>query len=246
MAIIAQSTPLHCSEHFTNIDTSSSDLSLPVGAACAYSMRMSLLQAIQPVRSRRASGNTCSAARSRGGVKRTHVGVLLWRLSNLKGGGAALLQRIQCFRQLAVRCCIRKWPTFLSVSFAKGCFTLCEAFESQPNRHQRLLLRLCWPLLPNLQIRACPDCGPWIDAADTEPAAQLSSPAAAFDTAARGASMPPAAALPALPSDLLAHIARVALAAEGSTVPLRVRLSLVCRDWRESLRGTQPALTTAF
>ena len=75
---------------------------------------------------------------------------------------------------------------------------------------------------------------------------QLSSPAAAFDTAARGASMPPAAALPALPSDVWARIARAALAAEGRSLPPRVRLSLVCRDWRESLRGTQPALTTAF
>ena len=53
--------------------------------------------------------------------------------------------------------------------------------------------------------------------------------------------MSPAVAPPALPSDLLACIACVALAAEGSTEEAWLRLSLVCRAWRESLRSVQSA-----
>ena len=50
------------------------------------------------------------------------------------------------------------------------------------------------------------------------------------------------AALPTLPSDVLNYIACAALTATGSIKEARIRLSLVCRAWRDSLRGTQPAL----
>lgn len=45
------------------------------------------------------------------------------------------------------------------------------------------------------------------------------------------------APLPALPSDVMDCIARATLAAEGSTVQARARLSLVCSAWRDSLRS---------
>lgn len=45
------------------------------------------------------------------------------------------------------------------------------------------------------------------------------------------------ALLPALPPDAMGCVARAALTAEGSTAKARARLSLVCRRWRESLRG---------
>ncbi len=43
--------------------------------------------------------------------------------------------------------------------------------------------------------------------------------------------------LPALPVDVWGCIAHAALAAEGSTMRACVRLSLVCRTWRDCLRG---------
>ncbi len=45
------------------------------------------------------------------------------------------------------------------------------------------------------------------------------------------------ASLPALPVDVWGYIAHTTLAAEGSTAQARFRLSLVCRTWRDSLRG---------
>ncbi len=45
----------------------------------------------------------------------------------------------------------------------------------------------------------------------------------------------------ALSADELGCILRAALAADGSTMQARRRLSLVCRKWRDSLRGVQPA-----
>ncbi len=57
-------------------------------------------------------------------------------------------------------------------------------------------------------------------------------------TARRGARGKPSA-LSALPPDLMACVARAALTAEGSTVQARRHLSLVCRAWRDSLRGAQ-------
>ncbi len=54
--------------------------------------------------------------------------------------------------------------------------------------------------------------------------------------ARRGARGKPSA-LSALPPDLMACVARAALAAEGSTVRARCRLSLVSRAWGDSLRG---------
>ena len=57
-------------------------------------------------------------------------------------------------------------------------------------------------------------------------------------TARCGARGKPSALSP-LPSDLIAAVARAALTAEGSTVRARRRLSLVCRAWRECLRGAQ-------
>ncbi len=83
-----------------------------------------------------------------------------------------------------------------------------------------------------------------IDAADTAPAAQLAGGGAAMPV--RSSSMPPDAAPPALPSDLWARIARAAMAAEGSTVPARVRLSLVSRDWRDTLRGARLCAVAAM
>ncbi len=44
-----------------------------------------------------------------------------------------------------------------------------------------------------------------------------------------------------LPDDDLGCILRMALAADGSTMQARCRLSVVCRRWRDSLRGAQPA-----
>ena len=52
------------------------------------------------------------------------------------------------------------------------------------------------------------------------------------------------AALPTLPSDVLSHIACAALTAEWSTEEARIRLSLVCRAWRDGLRGAQHARCT--
>ncbi len=49
------------------------------------------------------------------------------------------------------------------------------------------------------------------------------------------------APLPALPADVWGRITREALAAEGSTMPAWLRLGLVCRAWRENLRGAQTA-----
>ncbi len=49
----------------------------------------------------------------------------------------------------------------------------------------------------------------------------------------------PSVPLPAVPADVLGCIARAALFAEGSTVEARRDLSLVCRAWREALRGEQ-------
>jgi len=46
-------------------------------------------------------------------------------------------------------------------------------------------------------------------------------------------------ALPALPAEVLGCIAHAALAAEDNDVRAWVRLSLVCRTWRDSLRGAQ-------
>ena len=43
----------------------------------------------------------------------------------------------------------------------------------------------------------------------------------------------------ALPSDVWGCIACATLAAEGSTVQARGRLSLVCRTWRDALRSAQ-------
>ncbi len=48
--------------------------------------------------------------------------------------------------------------------------------------------------------------------------------------------MPPAL-LRALPADVWGSITLTALAAEGNTVQARVRLSSVCRTWRDCLRG---------
>ena len=45
----------------------------------------------------------------------------------------------------------------------------------------------------------------------------------------------------ALPDDALGCILRMALAANGSTMQARRDLSLLCRRWRDSLRGAQPA-----
>ncbi len=45
----------------------------------------------------------------------------------------------------------------------------------------------------------------------------------------------------ALPADVMGCILRAALAASGSTMRARRRLSRVCRAWRDSLRGAQPA-----
>jgi len=47
--------------------------------------------------------------------------------------------------------------------------------------------------------------------------------------------------LSALPADVLGCIMRAALAADGGTMRARRSLSLVCRMWRDSLRGTRPA-----
>ncbi len=62
----------------------------------------------------------------------------------------------------------------------------------------------------------------------------------AADSALQSCSMP-RALLPALPADVLGCIAHAALAAEDSDVRAWNRLSAVCRAWRESLRGAQPA-----
>ncbi len=56
----------------------------------------------------------------------------------------------------------------------------------------------------------------------------------------RRASESPAAVLPALPLDVWACIMRLSLAVEGSTAQARGRLSLVCRAWRDALRGAIP------
>ena len=45
----------------------------------------------------------------------------------------------------------------------------------------------------------------------------------------------------ALSADDLGCILRVALATDGSTMQSRCDLSRVCRRWRDSLRGAQPA-----
>ena len=50
-----------------------------------------------------------------------------------------------------------------------------------------------------------------------------------------------AAPLPSLPSDVLDRITRAALEAAGATAEARRCLGLVCRRWRDSLRGTLPA-----
>ena len=47
-------------------------------------------------------------------------------------------------------------------------------------------------------------------------------------------------ALPALPADPMDMIARATLRAEYSTPEAWARLSLVCRRWREVLRGVHP------
>ena len=52
----------------------------------------------------------------------------------------------------------------------------------------------------------------------------------------RGVTISPAP-LPALPQDVLGRIARAVLDLEGSDAQAWARLSLVCRAWRESLRG---------
>ncbi len=49
----------------------------------------------------------------------------------------------------------------------------------------------------------------------------------------------PSAQLPALPPELMERIARAALAVEGADMRAWARLSLVCRTWRESLRGAR-------
>ena len=72
--------------------------------------------------------------------------------------------------------------------------------------------------------------------ADAEPARARKRPLGKTDGGRRLASMPPAP-LPALPAEVWRGIACRALAAEGSTVQAVVRLSLVCRTWRECLRG---------
>ena len=54
-------------------------------------------------------------------------------------------------------------------------------------------------------------------------------------------SMPPTP-LPALPPDVWRCIMQMALTAEGSMVQARVRLSLVCRTWRDCLRSAHCAL----
>ena len=48
------------------------------------------------------------------------------------------------------------------------------------------------------------------------------------------------APLAQLPPELLDRIALVALKAEDSEVSAWVRLSRVCRSWRDSLRGARP------
>ena len=45
--------------------------------------------------------------------------------------------------------------------------------------------------------------------------------------------------LPTLPANVLLTIAHETLAAEDSVTKARVRLGLVCRKWRDSLRGAQ-------
>ena len=50
---------------------------------------------------------------------------------------------------------------------------------------------------------------------------------------------------PELPPELMSRIAREALAAEGSGVQAWVRLSLVCRPWRDYLRGTHSSSSAA-
>ena len=54
------------------------------------------------------------------------------------------------------------------------------------------------------------------------------------------------AQLPVLPSDVMDCIARATLAAEGSTVQARARLSLVCSAWRDSLRGVHAPSSSVF
>jgi len=60
------------------------------------------------------------------------------------------------------------------------------------------------------------------------------------DDPERGSSIPPLL-LPGLPEEVLHRIAWAALAAEGSETQALARLSLVCRAWRESLRGARMA-----
>jgi len=66
----------------------------------------------------------------------------------------------------------------------------------------------------------------------------LPQQAAVVKQADRGISMWSAATLPALPIDVLCSIACAALTATGSIKEARIRLSFVCRAWRDSLRGT--------
>jgi len=56
-----------------------------------------------------------------------------------------------------------------------------------------------------------------------------------------------AAPLPTLPPDVMARIARAALAAEEAGLHERAwaRLSSVCRTWRDSLRGALVAIASA-
>ena len=51
---------------------------------------------------------------------------------------------------------------------------------------------------------------------------------------------------PLLPPDVLACIARAALVAEDNTGQACGRLSLVCRTWRDSLRGRHLALPYTY
>ncbi len=61
--------------------------------------------------------------------------------------------------------------------------------------------------------------------------------------AGRSDGMASPAPLPMLPPDVMGCIARATLAAEGGDVRAWVRLSLVCRTWREGLQGALSGAT---
>ena len=75
-----------------------------------------------------------------------------------------------------------------------------------------------------------------MSAAHTKPTRGRKRPLVKTAEVTRHASTP-LASLPALPADVWGCISRAALAAEGSTMRSSVRLSLVCRTWRDGLRG---------